>query len=129
MLEIQIDFTEILITKEIQKKILLQVGKDVIKEIKKLIKNGKNIFNEDLISKNNKEVPDFHDTGLLLKSLDCKVENDNLIIFVNNASRYKVLYDLQNRKGKNWVLIEYSDYIANFITKKYDKYLEIELNK
>jgi hypothetical protein len=108
--------------------VLHEVAKNTIKEIKRLIKNGKNIHNEDLIHKSNKQVPDFDETGLLLSSLDYEIKDNKIIFYINNTNRNQVLYDLQHRKNKNWKILDSSVYIQNYIANQIDKLLEEKLN-
>ncbi len=123
MLEFNVEYTNINFD-DIYVEILHKTAKDVISEIKRLIKSGKNIHNEKLISRANKQTPDFDESGLLLSSLDYEIKDNKIIIYINNTNRNEVLYDLQNRKNKNWKILDSSVYINNFISNQIDKHLQ-----
>lgn len=118
------DLMKLVITQSKINEILTKVGRETVTHIKDLIKKGKNVFNESLISKLDGSVPDFNETGRMLNAMTFKIENNKVILYIDDADREEVLRDLGLKKGKNWIILENSKYIDDFITSLTQKYID-----
>lgn len=103
-----------------------KVATDVIAEIKKMIASGKNTDGLALLPKIDGSTPTFIDTGLMLNSITSTASDVGFNIFVDGQRA--IVMDYLNSKN-NWTIFQESTIIDEFATKKYDEYLQAELDK
>lgn len=103
--------------------ILLKVADDVITEILTLIGEGKNVHNQSLTPKKNGETPTFYDQGIMLGSIEARIVEGGVEIFVNESFRTKVM-DYLKLRHDDWAILEESDFIIDFIDKRLQAYLD-----
>lgn len=113
-------------TKIDYKAINTKVATDLIAEIKKMIASGKNTDGIALMQKVIGGVPTFSETGLLLSSMTFSATEKDFTLFIDGQRAMVMEYlNLKN----NWTIFKESKVLDEFATKKYDEYLQIELNK
>ena len=105
--------------------ILTKVANDVITEILTLIGEGKNVHNQSLHPKKNGETPTFYDTGLMLNSIETRLVDGGVEIFVSNESRSQIM-DYLNLRHEDWAILEESEYIINYADQRLQYYLDLK---
>lgn len=103
--------------------ILTKVANDVITEILTLIGEGKNVANQSLHPKKNGETPVFFDTGLMLNSIETRLVDGGVEIFVSNEGRSQIM-DYLNLRHDDWMILEESEYIINYADQRLQYYLD-----
>ena len=103
--------------------ILTKIADDVITEILTLIGDGKNSENKSLHPKKNGESPNFYNTGLMLNSIQTRIVDGGIEIFVSNEGRSQIM-DFLNLRHSDWKILEESDYLTKFMDKRLQYYLD-----